>query len=421
MNIITDSQINFDTILKTMTNQFVIDTIDGIKNLLEAIDLALFPHMKDNYDFIHFKKRSILTKVGLVTFKRRYYRHKKTKKYIFALDSKLQIPKRNKIADEIKLEVLDRVKTQTYSNAGKNISYNKDSISKSTVYRVIKTASIKTTINTSLKDNDSIVHVQVDEKFVHMRGFKNKKKLYTATIFKGIENYEKEKHKLCNRVIISHTNLDKLVLLINKYLINKFKLDDNNTIYLSGDFATYIQNMPSKIICSLAQYVPDLFHVKYALREDLGLIVSRKELQNKELWDNIIEHINKNGTILPNTNKLIRAYENNNSIFNMYTDSSYNGCSQEAMNSHFVARRFGKLFYKFLPETVNKISSLINAQQNNDQTTISFKTHYAEELDIKIDIGYPLSFEEKDWIDKTNYGTGLRKLLYNLENGYKIL
>lgn len=105
----------------------------------------------------------------------------------------------------------------------------------------------------------------------------------------------------------------------------------------------------------------------------------------------------------------------------MYTDSSYNGCSQEAMNSHFVARRFGKLFYKFLPETVNKISSLINAQQNNDQTTISFKTHYAEELDIKIDIGHPLSFEEKDWIDKTNYGTGLRKLLYNLENGYKIL
>ena len=47
--------------------------------------------------------------------------------------------------------------------------------------------------------------------------------------------------------------------------------------------------------------------------------------------------------------------------------------------------------------------------------------NYAEELDIKIDIGHPLSFEEKDWIDKTNYGTGLRKLLYNLENGYKIL
>ena len=62
MNIITDSQINFDTILKTMTNQFVIDTIDGIKNLLEAIDLALFPYMKNNYDFIHFKKDQFLLK-----------------------------------------------------------------------------------------------------------------------------------------------------------------------------------------------------------------------------------------------------------------------------------------------------------------------------------------------------------------------
>ena len=74
--------------------------------------------------------------------------------------------------------------------------------SKSTVCRLIKHTEFYIVDNNRIIKNDAKVHLQIDEKYIHIKNEKNQKRLLTATIFKVVK-IKGRKRILQNRTIIS--------------------------------------------------------------------------------------------------------------------------------------------------------------------------------------------------------------------------
>lgn len=255
-----------------------------------------------------------------------------------------------------------------------------------------------------------------------MLGSKNKKKLYTATIFKGREEIGAQgKMRLVNRKIMSSTKLKELFAKINRYLATHYKLGSDDTIYVSGDLATYIQNSPERVTVCKAVYVPDKFHIKSPLEKELGLKASDEELNDRSYMDSLVAKIEGDGELMgiEGLSKIAKLYRANNGIFKPYLDKSYDGCSQEGMNSHYYSPRFDKVWNKFKPETIEKIASMIEACENgeNMKATIGKKSYYEEP---NLQLGGCRSELEKYDIDKRSMNPSMREFMNTIEYGDKV-
>ncbi len=394
------------TILPNETNNFENFVINFIKNAkeislkelanqLEIIDKALYVKRPQTLKIIKLKQRSILTTFGMLTFKRRYYFDELEHKYLYLLDAYLNIPKRTKIMVDIKLKLLEAASEMSYLKAGKYGSVDGYPISKSTVYRLIRDSDFYVDENLSLINNSHKVHVQIDEKFVRFTEYQNKKKHYTATIFKGVIKHG-YKRKLLNKIMISSNNLNLLFKKINHYLIKKYKVRPEDEIFISGDLASYIQNSPERIFVCNANYVPDKFHIKHAIKEELGYLVTDKELNNPDEINSLINALSKIDSV--NARKLRTLFKRNPNCLKAYLDPTYEGCSQECMNSHYYCPRFDNVPNKFNSNTIGKLSMIINAKNNNENIKFGFNNEY-EEMPLDMITNYPFKEETKYDID----------------------
>lgn len=396
--------------------------LENLAAWLERMDAMLYS-MKPYYlKVVRVQRRTVLTTIGLLSFRRRYYQNEMDGGYVCLLDSVIKIPRRVKVLDEVKYQAIRAACEMSYEKAGRYGSEIGYPISKSTVCRAIKKLTLEAVANPALKGNDSVVHLQIDEKFLNMLGSKNKKKLYTATIFKGREEIGAQgKMRLVNRKIMSSTKLKELFSKINRYLATYYKLGSDDTIYVSGDLATYIQNSPERVIVCKAVYVPDKFHIKSPLEKELGLKASDEELNDPSYMDSLIAKIEGDGELMgiEGLSKIAKLYRANNGIFKPYLESSYDGCSQEGMNSHYYSPRFDSVCNKFKPETIEKIASIIEAGENGEsmKATIGKKSYY-EEPNLQLG-GFRSELERYD-IDKRSMNPSMREFMNTIEYGDKV-
>ena len=227
MNIIPTSTTSFEVIVNNFIQQGKISTLQALGKLLERIDMFLYSQKQPFEKVVKIKERTIQTTVGLLRFKRRYYYDEYENKYRYKLDAYLNIPKRNRLMNNLKIKIIEAASEMSYEKAGRYACEEGLPVSKSTVCRLIKNTEFYIEDNNSLIVNDSKVHVQIDEKFVRVIGSSNKKRMYTCTIFKGVIPKGKKK-VLQNRTLISSKNLNAFFRKINKSLLEKYrvKLDD---------------------------------------------------------------------------------------------------------------------------------------------------------------------------------------------------
>ena len=183
MSIIATNVSSFEEIVSRHIKNVKEFGLKDLSNWLERLDASLYSDRPKHLKIIKIQRRTILTSIGLLSFKRRYYYDEINNQYLYLLDSFLKIPKRIKILDEVKYQVIEAACEMSYEKAGRYGSDKNYPISKSTVCRAIKNLKFDIDDNLYVKNNDAIVHLQIDEKFLHILGSKNEKKLYTATIF----------------------------------------------------------------------------------------------------------------------------------------------------------------------------------------------------------------------------------------------
>lgn len=353
---------------------------EAVSKRLEYYDRDLYIWIKDDpmhrFELIRKDERSILTTIGLITYKRRYYLDKFENKYVYLLDNQLGIPPHIRMSNELIIKILDLASSMSYSEVGKRVA-DGCILSKFTIWNTIKNINIEAVYSPNIDRKDFKVHLQIDEKYIGMTNSKNKKKYYTATIFAG-----KIAGKLLNKTVLSAATLPKIRKLINYHLKERYKVEVDEEIFVSGDLALYVQNFKNHIFCK-ARYVPDKFHVFKAIKDDLPeLEIDKYAINDKNVQCYLLKHLNKDNV---NSRKVITILKNNPGLFKTYLDYEYLGCSQEGQNSHIYAPRFGKYANRFSPSTIEKLSIVREAISLNINIEIS---HLNRDIPEVIDIGH---------------------------------
>lgn len=362
----------------------------------EAIKLALERYDKEIYSLIDHKRfvlirldeRTILSSYGILRFKRRYYYDSFMEEYCYLLDNKLQIPKSKRMTNELILKILDLASIMSYKEVGEHLS-NEFVISKYTVWKTINEVLLETYFDIDIDRKDLKIHVQIDEKFIGMISSINKKKYYTLTIFAGKELIGKS-YKLLNKIVISSSKLRDLKDKLNDILVNRYEVSPDEEIFISGDFATYIQNINESISCCKARYVPDKFHVYKTLKDTLpDVYVDDYSLNNENFQNYLIKELVKIDD--DNARKLKNILIKNPKSFKSYLDPEYLGCSQEGQNSHIYAPRFGKYANRFSPSTIEKLSLIREARAMNAKVIL---VHKYRKIPGPIDVSMPQPYED---------------------------
>lgn len=418
MNILPRAPETFDTILlncKKFTKEF-------IQQRLEIYDLEIFSTVdRKRFEVIRIDERSILTTCGIITFKRRYYYDNEYENYVYLLDNQLGIPKNVRMSNELLLKILDLASIMTYAEVGKHLS-DEFELSKFTIWKTIANTTIETCFNSEINRGNLKVHLQIDEKFINMSAHKkrkdkstckNKKRYYTVTIFAGKEN-----GRLLNKTLISSANLEDLKSRVNEMLYQRYKVGEFEEIFISGDYATYIQHFGESLYCS-SKYVPDKFHTFKAIKDSLpSMVVDSWTINQEEFQKFIIGetlHLKDDGIT-----KVRRMLRHKPEVFKSYLDPEYLGCSQEAQNSHIYAPRFGKYANRFNPETIEKLS-LVREAISNDATikVTNSKRIIEQKLDLSYlpKIGITLDEPLTDILDTSYMKRESRKMFNDIKYG----
>jgi len=382
MNILPSVNYKFDNFISDSHETALINAAKELENIDDLLCKKL---PRNIYKIIRKDKRTILTSLGEITFRRRYVYDTLHHAYSYPLDVKMQIPSRKRLSNEIRVRLLELACDLTYSQVGEVLAYGVK-ISKSTVCRCVANSSIHVDMLKPFNEHGKI-HVQIDEKFVSKVGFKNKKRHYTAAIFDGLIDVGKKK-KLRNRQLISDEELSGLKNRIREVLIKKFQVKSYTRVYVSGDLATYIRCFPEGMDYCIGEYVPDKYHCCRFVSDEFGLFdICNPADVVKILKETTEEDFKKAET--SDFKKIYRLYQENPHIFDPWFRQNYLGCSQEGMNSHYYAPRFGRRANRFKSETINKLCHIKEAQLNNWKVEL-------KNTDIKL---YKVKFKTKCCVD----------------------
>lgn len=395
---------------------------------LELYDRKIFASIdQQRFELIRLDERTILTTQGIITFKRRYYYDHENEQYVYLLDNQLGIPKNVRLSNELILKILDLASIMTYAEVGKHLS-PEFNLSKSTIWRIINDTVIETYYDTEINRGDLKVHVQVDEKFINMHEpkkrdekcqNKNKKRYYTVTIFAGKESYGKKgKNRLLNKTLISSANLKSLKEKVNYLLKHRYKVQDDEKIFISGDYASYIQTFADDLDVN-ATYVPDKYHTYKAIKDALpDFVLDDLTLNNPDFQAYLIKTTKHLDDV--NIAKVRRALRINPHIFQAYLDPEYLGCSQEGQNSHVYAPRFGKYANRFHPLTIEKLALVREAHAMGATIKVCHSKRLIEE---KIDltkcpeISFSLNEPDRYVLDTRGMKPQTRKIFDEIKYG----
>lgn len=407
---------NFDDCLTAHFENTDKIAITAFIETLEMEDKRLFENKPSYLKSIRITPRSILTSKGYITFKRRYYFDERNGKYLYLLDSKFKINKYKKISDELVLKIMDQINENSYRKIGETL-VNNHVVSKSTIYRVVKNAQIYLDESKiTLQKFTGKVHLQIDEKYLRIRGFANKIPLYTCCMFTdkiNVGTASKPRNKLVNKIIYGSFDMNDFVDQINFCLKNIYQVNEDTEIYLSGDLAAYIRNFNNKIKYCKATYIPDKWHVLKSTR-DLMKHCNLEEYDSTALIE-ALKKSDKSKIVNQGQSYLVKLIKTHDDLYEIWDIEDYLGCCQECINSHHYSKRFYRTS-SFSKETVEKINLIELGKCIGVKPTIGIKKTYFEDPDINY--GHVFEDSNKEYnVNLDNFSRQTRKILANIIYG----
>ena len=131
---------SFEEIVNNFISIGKISTLEALGKLLERIDKILYAQKQPFEKVVKIKERTIQTTIGILRFKRRYYFDELEDKYRYKLDAYLNIPKRNRLMNSVKIKIIEAASEMSYEKAGRYACDDGFPVSKSPVCRLIKMA-----------------------------------------------------------------------------------------------------------------------------------------------------------------------------------------------------------------------------------------------------------------------------------------
>ena len=357
---------NYINLVKSFDEVVNKSIILAIQSYIENLDYEYTNsyERKQKYDIKDYCERTILTIFGEITIKRHFFKSKLDNKSFCYIDRKLGLKKYQYFDPYIQALVIEKASQDSISKACRDINEligNRVTLNKKTKYlsrqsarNIILNSLLSKEVNTEL-DTPEELYIIADEKWISTQrkkdGSKHKKndhdkKVMTKSIviFDGYNKDGKRRYLKNKKVFASPTKniIDESLDYIN----NVYNTDKIKRIFVMGDGANWIKNLPqhykfNKDIDVI--FCLDKFHLKQALHH-LAMSQSYEAYllkfileNNKKSFDVLVDFIKNNNPKREDT--INKKYEyiisNWKVIQNLYKYKM--SCPMESQISHNIA------------------------------------------------------------------------------------
>ena len=242
--------------------------LDILKQILEYLDLEYknSKKRKDKYYVQQTRERTLITSLGLLTFNKTYYKSKMKingkYEYYSYLEDYLGIAKWAKMTLAAEVILINNALDNGYSWSANNSIPNYIT-TRQTISSKIQSINYNYVENIPKKDTPEVIYIEADEVHANLqsrdKGTKNRIVPVILT-HEGHKEYFVKKKELKEQHYIASSILktDKLWNEAYKYLDNKYELDKDPTIFVSGDGGPWIKGFDEAFPNAI--YVLDPFH-----------------------------------------------------------------------------------------------------------------------------------------------------------------
>lgn len=185
------------------------------------------------------KSRRILTTMGEVTLHRQLYYDKIEKRYFFAVDESLGIPKSSRIDAGLQSQLIEQATRSSYGNAS---LFANNKVSRQTVHNLVKKYEPKKVeVYKDLKTVGNLF-IEADEDHIHLNTGRNRE-VKLVYVHEGTKIINKGRTALINPHYFTSVEADPSNLWeeVSMYVFEHYKLKGNR-IHISGDGAAWIKN-----------------------------------------------------------------------------------------------------------------------------------------------------------------------------------
>ena len=242
--------------------------LDILKQILEYLDLEYknSKERKDKYYVQQTRERTLITSLGLLTFNKTYYKSKEKingkYEYYSYLEDYLGIAKWAKMTLAAEVILINNALDNGYSWSANNSIPNYIT-TRQTISSKIQSINYNYVENIPKKDTPEVIYIEADEVHANLqsrdKGTKNRIVPVILTHEGHKEDFVKKKElKEQHYIASSILKTDKLWNEAYKYLDNKYELDKDPTIFVSGDGGPWIKGFDEAFPNAI--YVLDPFH-----------------------------------------------------------------------------------------------------------------------------------------------------------------
>lgn len=368
--------------------------LEVLRNILEFLDLEYknSKERKDKYYVQQTRERTLITSLGLITFNKTYYKSKtKTNgkyEYYSFLEDYLGISKWAKMTLAAETKLINNALENGYSWSGNN-SIPNYIITRQTISSKIKGINYNHQEDIKKKETPNVIYIEADEVHANLqsreKGTKNKIVPVILTHEGHKEDFVKKKQlKEQHYIASSILKTDKLWEEAYKYLDNKYDLNKEPTIFVSGDGGPWIKGFD--IAFPKAIYVLDTFHyfnkkLSYIFKkEPLITYIADSYLRNrmidefKLLVKVQIEKYPEQKNDMIKTQKFL--IENIEGIINQRHPLYKCPCSMEGHISNKYAKFITSRPHSYSENGLENIVQLLTMKANNIKLTEEIYHHF---------------------------------------------
>lgn len=330
----------------------------SLENSINTNEISMFSR--------DLRKRTLMTDYGNIEYRRRYYRNRQNKEYVYLADEKMGIEKNERIAKDVQSKIVEFAHDISYSKTGKRVVGN-EIISPTTVMYKVRQGELKVETPNEKKQVKRL-YIEADEDHVSER---NNKVGMPKLVYVHEGNYRKGNRNILKNVHYIGClgkNSEELWLEVAEYIDKKYDIKNVEKVYICGDGATWIKEGLNWI--EKSEFVLDRFHLlKYINQAAVEFPQYKSKLwYNINIYDlisveNIFKEIIEKTTDEKRKEKIIDSYKyvmrQWKGIEIYETDGEYlNGCSAEGHISHVYADRMSSRPRTWCDDGIDKMSRL---------------------------------------------------------------
>lgn len=362
---------------------------DILKVVIESLEQKIFNDDDRKRDWVPVRKddpKGILTPFGMLEFKRRYYRNRRSGEYSYLVDQKLGITPHMRVGTNLKAELVEACSERSYEASTLQIGrYNPEiKLSRQTAANCVKEFRAKRYVEASQKRKVAELFIEADEDHIKVRRRKGAQ-ARLIYVHEGVQEQPRRHLKNVKHFTTVDKTPEEFWVEVCDYIAGHYELTSIKSIYLSGDGAKWIQS--GKEYIPGVTYILDKFHLaKYIISATAHKPELRRSIYKA------IQRLDKE-TVLAKLNEAlataekparqkrilntIRYFKNNWDGIEASVKNPHVGCSAEGHVSHILSARLSSRPMAWSLKGAGNMASMRAIRANKE----SVREHYLASLD----------------------------------------